>query len=128
MKKQTHKMNTEICDFVMNGQTAHIHVCFCQCPFSPENLKTNSCFSHPPDTEHIKRMKARRAGWNPEKDAHNSWVLWGSLMLYDLYKIDQCIEEIQCTEGILRGDFARLVRVDAAEFDDGCCLIYARNE
>lgn len=68
----------------LNGQTAHIHVCFCQCPFPPENLKTNSWLSHPPDAEHIKRMKARRAGWSLEKDAQNSGfcgVFWSSASL-----------------------------------------------
>lgn len=71
MRKQTHKMSTEIYDFVMNGHTTHIHVGFCQCPFPLENLKTNSCFSHPPVAEHMKRMKARRvewSGWSLEKD------------------------------------------------------------
>lgn len=54
----------------MEAQTAHIHVRFCQYPFYPENLKTNSCFSHSPDAEHM-QTKTRRAGWSLKKYAHN---------------------------------------------------------
>lgn len=106
------QMNTEIYDFVMNAQTAHTHVCFCQCPFPPENLRTNSCFSHPPDAEHSKRIKARRAGWSLEKNAQNIWVLWGSVMLClcYFYKIEQCIEGTQCM-----GEFCMVTLRDLSE-------------
>lgn len=45
-------------------------------------------------------------------------ILWCSVTV-------TCIKFGQCIEGILHGDFAKLLWYDKTEFDYGCCLIHA---